>query len=145
MRTRLIHESDGQRTYAVIMDAGDEAMACVESFARSEGLRAAQITGIGAFSGAVLRYFDWERKDYRDIPVGEQAEVASLIGDIGEDPDGGPAVHIHLVLGRRDGAALAGHLKEGHVRPTLELVVTESPAHLRRRKDEETGLNLIRL
>jgi predicted DNA-binding protein with PD1-like motif len=114
-------------------------------FATSEGVAGAQVTGIGAFEEVVLRYFDWHAKEYRDIPVDEQVEVASLIGDIGEDEHGKPAVHIHLVVGRRDGSALAGHLKTGRVRPTLELIVTESPAHLCRRKDAETGLNLIDL
>jgi hypothetical protein len=41
-------------------------------------------------------------------------------------------VVIHIVVGTRDGSAKAGHLGEGHVRPTLEVVVTESPAHLRK-------------
>jgi predicted DNA-binding protein with PD1-like motif len=49
-----------------------------------------------------------------------------------------------IVVGTRDGSAKAGHLGEGHVRPTLEVVVTESPAHLRKVKDAETGLALIR-
>jgi uncharacterized protein len=49
------------------------------------------------------------------------------------------------VLGRRDGAAVAGHLLEGHVRPTLEVVLTESPVHLRKRHDPESGLALIDL
>lgn len=145
MQARQIHSSDGQRTFAVVMDSGDEAMEHVCRFAEREGVTGAQITGIGAFEKAVLRYFDWNTKEYRDIPVAEQVEVASLIGDIGEDEQGRPAVHIHLVLGRRDGSALAGHLKTGLVRPTLELIVTEAPAHLRRRKDPETGLSLIEL
>jgi predicted DNA-binding protein with PD1-like motif len=59
-------------------------------------------------------------------------------------PDGKPTVHVHLVLGRRDGSALAGHLGEAHVRPTLEIVLTEVPAHLQKRKDPATGLALIR-
>ena len=145
MQVRQIHSSGGQRTFAVIMETGDEAMEQVCRFAMREGIRGAQISGIGAFASAVLRYFDWQAKQYRDIPVDEQVEVASLIGDIGEDDEGKAAVHIHLVLGRRDGSALAGHLKTGHVRPTLELMITESPAHLCRRKDAETGLNLIYL
>jgi predicted DNA-binding protein with PD1-like motif len=145
MQARQIHASDGQRTFALVLDTGDEAMEQVRRFAEREGITAAQVTGIGAFEKAVLRYFDWQAKEYRDIPVSEQAEVASLIGDIGENEQGKPEVHIHLVLGRRDGSALAGHLKAGHVRPTLELIVTESPAHLCRRKDAESGLNLIAL
>ena len=145
MHATQIHSSGGQRTFALILDTGDEAMEQLRQFAERERVAAAQVTGIGAFERSVLRYFDWDAKAYRDIPVAEQAEVASLIGDIGEDERGQPAVHVHLVLGRRDGSALAGHLKSGHVRPTLELIVTESPAHLRRRKDPETGLSLIAL
>lgn len=59
-------------------------------------------------------------------------------------PDGQPAVHIHLVVGRRDGSALAGHLGRGEVRPTLEVMIHEAPAHLRKAKNPETGLALIR-
>jgi predicted DNA-binding protein with PD1-like motif len=77
--------------------------------------------------------------------VNEQVEVASLIGDVATAPSGEPALHIHLVVGRRDGTAMAGHLGQAHVRPTLEVILTESPAHLRKFKDPETGLALIRM
>ena len=91
----------------------------------------------------MLLYFDWEKKDYLRIPVREHVEVASLVGDIAQAPSGAPALHIHLVVGKRDGSALAGHLGEAHVRPTLEVIISESPAHLRKVKDEGTGLALI--
>lgn len=146
MECRLLNAgSDGQRTVAVVLETGDEAMKCLTAVAREQQLSAAQITGIGAFSDAVLAYFDWHDKRYVEIPVDEQVEVASLIGDIGVDDEGEPALHVHLVLGRRDGSAMAGHLVRAHVRPTLELLLSESPAYLRRRKDSETGLNLIKL
>lgn len=145
MRIKLLHENDGQRTFAAVLDTGDEVISCLGELSRRERLSAAQITGIGAFEKAVLKYFDWDEKRYLDIPVNEQVEVASLIGDIGIDSKGDPALHVHLVLGRRDGTALAGHLASGHVRPTLELILTESPTHLHRKRDIETGLNLIRI
>jgi predicted DNA-binding protein with PD1-like motif len=88
-------------------------------------------------------YFDWEKKEYQRIPVREQVEVASLIGDVAMAPSGGPALHIHLVIGKGDGSAMAGHLGEAHVRPTLEVILTESPVHLRKAKDPATGLALI--
>ena len=145
MQTKLIHQSDGQRTFVLVLARGEEAMTELTAFAREQEVTGAAITGLGAFEEAVLRYFDWEARDYIDIPVMEQVEVAALVGDIGEGPQGEPAVHVHLVLGRRDGSAMAGHLKSGRVRPTLELTVVESPAHLCRRRDPEVGLNLIRL
>jgi predicted DNA-binding protein with PD1-like motif len=49
------------------------------------------------------------------------------------------------VLGRRDLSALAGHLVEAHLRPTLKLVVTDLPANLCKRLDPESGLALIRV
>ena len=145
MRHKLLHQSGGQRTYAVILETGDEVMACLKRFIADERISAAQLTAIGALSDAVLLYFDWDKKDYLRIPVEDQVEVASLIGDVAEDPSGQPALHVHLVVGKRDGTAMAGHLGEAHVRPTLEVIVTESPAHLRKKKDPESGLALIHL
>ena len=143
MKSKLIHESDGQRTYAVVMSAGDEAISCLERFAREVGLSAAGLTAIGAFRRAELAYFDWETKRYIPIPVDDQVEVASLIGDVAIGPDGKPAIHAHAVLGTRTGTAVAGHLKKAEVRPTLEVIVTESPAHLCKRHDPASGLALI--
>ena len=143
MQSKLLHEADGKRTFALILQNGDEAMRCLQDFAVKERLGASQVTAIGALSSARLAFFDWETKQYRPIPVEEQVEVASLVGDIAVGPDGKPSVHVHAVLGRRDGTAVAGHLQAGHVRPTLEIIITESPAHLCKVKDAESGLALI--
>jgi uncharacterized protein len=119
-------------------------MSSLQRFVAAERIGAAQLTAIGALNDLTLMYFDWEKKDYQRIPVREQVEVASLIGDVAEGPDGKPSLHVHLVVGKRDGSAMAGHLGEAHVRPTLEVVVTENPAHLRKVKDKEADLPLIR-
>lgn len=146
MHCQLLHTGpDGLRTLVAVLDTGDRTMTALAEIARRERLTAAQFTAIGAFSEARLAYFDWETKEYQEIPVAEQVEVASLVGDIGVDEAGEPALHVHAVLGRRGGAALAGHLLDGTVRPTLEVVLTETPAHLHRRHDPATGLSLIRL
>ena len=144
MQQKRLHQSNGQRAYAVVLETGDEVMDCLQRFVGAERIHAAQLTAIGALSDVVLMYFDAEKKDYLRIPVREQVEVASLIGDVAQSPTGDPSLHIHLVVGKRDGTAMAGHLAEGHVRPTLEVIVTESPAHLRKVKDAATGLALIR-
>jgi uncharacterized protein len=144
MRSTLLNGDSGNRTFAVILETGDEAMACLQTFVEKERVAAAQFTAIGALSAAKLAYFDWETKEYLPILVNEQVEVASLIGDVALAPDGKPALHIHVVLGRRDGSALAGHLAEAHVRPTLEVILTEPPAHLVKAHDPDSGLALIR-
>lgn len=145
METKLVANQDGLRTYVVVLQTGDEVMACLQRFAATEQLSAAQLTALGAFETAELRFFEWSTKEYLPIPVHEQTEVATLVGDIALDEDGVPSLHLHAVLGKRDGTAIAGHLANARVRPTLEVVVTETPAHLRRLPDKETGLALIRL
>ena len=143
MRHKLLHESDGLRTYALIFETGDEVMSGLLDFANSMDLRGSRITAIGAFQEATLAYFHWESKEYEPIPVPEQTEVLSLLGDIALDGEE-PAVHVHVVLGRRDGSTVGGHLKSGRVRPTLEVIIDEQPEHLHKVLDRESGLALIR-
>jgi predicted DNA-binding protein with PD1-like motif len=145
MKSKLLNEANALKTFALIFDTGDEVMKVLTGFAREQRLSAASFTAIGALERGVIGYFDWQKKDYRKIPVNEQVEVVSLIGDIALTQKGEPKVHAHIVLGRSDGSALAGHLIEAHVRPTLEVILVESPAHLQRVHDEESGLALIRL
>ena len=141
MRSKILNDGD-ERTIALVFDTGDEAMATLARFADEHGITAARLTAIGAFSRAVLGYFDWQRKDYERIPVHEQVEVVALVGDVALE-DGRPKIHAHVVLGRRDGSTCGGHLLEGHVCPTLEVMLVQSPAHLARTADAESGLALI--
>jgi uncharacterized protein len=141
MRAKPIDSGTG-RTWALIFDTGDEPMSALLAFATQQRLTAARFTAIGAFRDATLGYFDWASKQYEKIPVREQVEVLSLIGDVALE-DGKPKVHAHTVLGRRDGTAHGGHLLEAHVRLTLEVMLTESPVGLRRVFDPDVGLALI--
>ena len=141
MRTKLLNDN-GERVFAVIFETGDDPVAGLTRFAEERKLGASAFTAIGAFSEATLGYFDWDKKDYERIPVKEQVEVLALVGDIALQ-DGRPKLHAHVVLGRRDGSACGGHLLAARVRPTLEVILTESPAHLRRRHDAASGLALI--
>lgn len=144
MKSKLIHERQGEKTFALIFETGDEVMAGLIEFARVNNLGASHFTAIGAFQDVVLGYFDWDEKEYKKIPVSEQVEVLSLIGDVALQ-NGEPKVHAHVVVGRHDGTTRGGHLLEAHVRPTLEVILTESPTHLRKQVDEESGLALIRI
>lgn len=145
MEWKIVDTSrSGQKTYVIVMHTGDEAMSLLRELARSEGLRTCQFTAIGAFSKAVLGYFDFSIKDYRKITVPGQREVLSLAGDIA----GSSAqlkVHAHAVLGGEQGETRGGHLLEGHVHPTLEVILTESPVYLSRAYDPESGLALLDL
>jgi hypothetical protein len=140
MKSKLLSNIEERREWAL----GDEAMAGLKSFAEAEKLKAAHLTGIGAFARAEVTWFDFKNKKYCPIEINEQVEVLSLLGDIAE-ADGKPSVHVHLCVGKRDGTAHGGHLQQAIVRPTLEVIVVEAPAHLRKSFRPEVGLALIDL
>lgn len=144
MNIQLLHEVQGLRTYVVALATGEDPADELLAFAEETGVTAAELTGIGAFSTATLGWFDIDAKDYRRIDVDEQAEVLSLTGNVARTDEGETKIHAHLVLGKADGAALGGHLLSARVRPTLEVMVTESPTELQRTVDPETDLPLLR-
>jgi uncharacterized protein len=137
-------------TYVAVLDAGEEAFSALSDWAESQQISAAQVTAVGAFERATVGWFDRAAKDYRRIDVGQQCEVLSLIGDIAVGPGGDgrpgqPQPHLHAVLGLSDGTTRGGHLLEGHVWPTLEVVIREAPAELRKTQRPDLGLALIDL
>src|SRR5438309_7640101 len=132
MKSRVLSEVGGQKTFALIFDTGDEVMQTLQAFAREQRLAGSHFTAIGAFQDVTLGYFDWQKKEYQKLPLREQVEVLSLVGDVALKPDGSPQLHAHVVVGRPDGTTRGGHLLEAHVRPTLEVVLVESPVHLPR-------------
>jgi uncharacterized protein len=142
MKSRLLDQHAGERTFAVVFDTGDRVMEPLAEFVRENEITAARISGIGAFASVELGYFNWETADYEKIAIEEQVEVVSLTGDVALKDDA-PQIHAHVVVAKRNASAYGGHLLEASVRPTLELVVVDSPAHLRKRFDPRTGLALI--
>lgn len=144
MQAKLLHDSDGMRTFAIVFDKGDAVQETLLEFANTQRFADAHLTAIGAFSGVRLGFFDRQAKTYTPIPINEQVEVLSFSGNIVQ-ANGKRILHAHVVVGKADGTAHGGHFLDGRVWPTLEMVVTEMPVHLRRTHDEESGLALINL
>jgi predicted DNA-binding protein with PD1-like motif len=143
MRSKLVSERPGAEVHVVILDSGEEAVAALTRFANETKISAASLAAIGAFEKATVGWFDFASKSYKKIEVGEQCEVLSATGDIAVGDDGKASLHVHIVFGLSDGSTRGGHLLEGMVRPTLEVVVTETPAKLRRKKRADLGIALI--
>jgi hypothetical protein len=133
------------KTYVLIFETGDELASGLKQFAAEQKLQGSSFKAIGAFSSVKLGWFNWNTKKYEiAVELNEQLELLSLIGDIAEH-DGQPEVHAHVVVGKSDGTAHGGHLLEAMVRPTCEVILTESPRHLQKQIDREAGIALIKL
>jgi len=142
MNFRKIDESP--KTFILVFDIGDELADGLLQFAKEQKLSAASFKAVGALSSVRLGWFSWENKRYEpSVTLDEQVELLSLIGDVAVK-DGEPVVHAHAVIGKKDGTAYGGHLLKAYMRPTCEVVLTESPARLQKFIDPKSGLALIK-
>jgi hypothetical protein len=145
MKSRLLAADHSERTFALVLDDGEEAFQAISRFAAEQDIGGASLTAIGAFKSTTVGFFDFQSKTYNKIPINEQCEVLSALGDIAVADDGKPSLHLHVVVGLSDGSTRGGHFLEGIVHPTLEVIVRESPVHLKRRKRPDLGISLIDL
>jgi uncharacterized protein len=142
MQVKLVKDSPNEQVYAVIFYKGDDAMSGLTDFAIQHKIEDAHFTGIGAISGATLAWLEPLKRIYHRIPVAEQSEVLSLIGDVATF-NGKPIVHMHAVLGKSNGTTVGGHVFELNVNPTLEVFITVDSVSLKKRPDDESGMKLI--
>ncbi|TAZ70697.1 DUF296 domain-containing protein (plasmid) [Rhizobium ruizarguesonis] len=143
MKSRMLTADGSERSFVLVLDNGEEAFAAISRFAGQEEIGGASLTAIGAFSKATVGFFDFSTRTYNKIPIDEQSEVLSALGDIAIGDDGKASLHLHVVLGLSDGSTRGGHFIEGIVHPTLEIIIREVPAHLRRRKKADLGIALL--
>ncbi|MET4071297.1 putative DNA-binding protein with PD1-like motif [Bradyrhizobium sp. S3.2.6] len=142
MKSKSINDG-AERTFVLILDQGEEAFESITEFADRERIAGASVSAIGAFSGAKVGWFDFAAKAYKPIEVKEQCEVLSLLGDVAQGDDGKASLHLHAVLGLKDGTLRGGHFLSGAVQPTLEVTIIETALHLRRKKRSDLGIALI--
>ena len=145
MKSTKVAGDAGLETRVVVLDSGEEAVAALTKFANDAQLTTASLTAIGAFEKATIGWLDFENKTYKKIEVEEQCEVVSAIGDVAIGDDSNASLHVHVVLGLSNGMTRGGHLLAGTVRPTLEVVLIDTPSHLRRKKKPDLGIALIDL
>lgn len=140
-----IIQNEPHKTFAVVFDPGEEVVSGLLRFATEQQIAGAYLTAIGAFERTTLGFFETDKKDYKKIPIREQVELISLVGNIAQDDRGNPKIHAHVVIGKADGTAHGGHLVDAYVRPTVEVVVVESARHLCRKMRPELGVALLDL
>ena len=126
------------------LEPGEEIIASLKRFCREQGITAGWVSGIGALSRATLSYFVREEGVYRHHDLNGDHELTSLVGNISL-LEGEPFPHLHATLSGPDFAVRGGHLTEGVIGATGELLVAPLGGVLQRRLFPEGGLKLLDL
>jgi predicted DNA-binding protein with PD1-like motif len=122
---------------------GEDLVGYLNQLCLAEGIKAGQVSAIGAVSKAKIGYYDQAKQEYGFIDFNEPMEIVSLMGNVSLK-DGKPFVHAHIVLGDHAGRLFGGHLAEGASVFACEFILTkfDSDQAFVRGLDQGTGLPL---
>ncbi|MEM4535932.1 MAG: DUF296 domain-containing protein [Nitrososphaerota archaeon] len=121
----------------VRLDPGDEIIKCLEEIRSVEKINGF-FFGIGTVNYLKLGFYDFEKRGYVEKLINKNLEVTSLIGNIGVD-----RIHAHITVTDRDYNAYGGHLIEGKVSGTLEIIILEVGVELATRTSNVTGGKMV--
>lgn len=130
--------------YIVRLETGDEVISTLSNFSEKEKIPGGFLYGLGAVKDPTLGYFDLEKKEYLKKTFNEEYELSSLVGNIYYF-EGKPGVHAHVTLSGKDFNVIGGHLFSAKITGTGEFFIYVSDDILERKKDSQTGLNLLDL
>lgn len=133
--------------FFLVFERGDDLIPTLARFCEDNDIHWAQFQAIGAVEDVEIGYYDLPTRAYRFRAEQGPFEVASMDGNISEMVGEEPVIHAHAVLSRCDDSleCIGGHLRSARVALTLELCLWEVTQPLIRERDDETGLNLIRM
>ena len=96
------------------------------------------LSGLGQLKKFRIGYFK-EKNNYVPELFNKPHELLSLTGNICKQ-NNGYILHLHAVLGDENKNTFGGHLLEGIVEVTNEIVLLKTDMKLKRKFEEKTGL-----
>ena len=142
IRVRKMRYRKIQSAYVIRLEKGEKVIERLLEFCEKEKIKAGCFNGLGAVSEAELGHYDLGKKEYSSKKFSGQYEISSFHGNISE-MSGKSYVHAHIVVGDSGFISWSGHLKEAVVGATCEIFLTKLDTAISRKKEEETGLNLL--
>lgn len=136
--------------YILRLEKGEEVIATLSNFTEKEKIPGGFLYGLGAVKDPTLGYFDLEKKKYlkktfsKNASHNQEYEISSFVGNIYYF-EGKPGVHAHVSLSGKDFNVIGGHLFSATITGTGEFFIYVSDDILERKKDSQTGLNLLDL
>jgi len=113
---------------------------CLKEVCRKHNIETAVVlSGVGQLKRFKLGYFK-EKGNYTPQQFEKPHELLSLTGNISKQGEE-YSFHLHAVLGNEEKNAIGGHLIEGKVEVTNEIILLKTNLKFERKIEETTGLN----
>ena len=128
--------------YVLRLQKGEEIISALQAAARISKINSGFFFGLGVGKDLVLGYFDAQHKTYIKKAFEGEFEFSSFAGDVSRF-EGETVVHCHVTITDKNFSAFGGHLFQGVIPATCEIIIFPFKKILERKKDRVTGLNLI--
>ncbi len=128
--------------YALRLEKDDEIIGALKQAVTQKNIKSGFFFGLGVGKDLILGYFDAHNKYYIKKTFAGEYEFTSLSGNIsklGEET----IIHCHVTITDSNFNAFGGHLFEGTVPATGEIIILPFAGSLKRKKEETTGLNIL--
>ncbi|MEO0123264.1 MAG: PPC domain-containing DNA-binding protein [candidate division WOR-3 bacterium] len=133
-----------QNYYILRLQKGEEIIESIKIFAKKIKLKGAFLYGLGVGERLKLGYFDAHKKSYIEKHFEDEYEFTSFLGNVSYF-EKELVIHIHVTITDKNFNAFGGHLFSGYVPATLEIIVLPFDKKMVRKKDSDTGLNLLEI
>jgi len=131
-----------ENTYIIRLDRGEKIIESVKDFCTKNNIKCGYFSGIGALDEVELAHYIVENKKYTSKVFKQALEITNLNGNIATMGNE-VYLHCHITLSDEEMKVIAGHLKEGKIAATCEIIFVKLDAKINRKHDEFIGLNLL--
>ncbi len=127
------------KTHLFRVKPDKELVESISEYCKSNGITSGIVTGIiGSLRSVKLGFLKELPGKYITKDFQGPLEIVSAQGTVGEC-ENELALHIHILISDED-RAVGGHLNEGKIFSTAEVVITETDQQITRKLDDYTGL-----
>ena len=131
-------------TCLIRLNRGEKIIETLKNFCIKSNIKCGYFFGIGSLDEAELAHYIVKTKKYTSESFRQPLEITNLSGNI-TTMNGEVYLHCHITLSDVNMDAIGGHLKEGIVGATCEIVLVELDGVIDRKYDDAIGLNLMNL
>jgi len=130
-----------ENTYFVRLERGEKIIESIKDFCTKNSIKLGYFSGIGALGEVELAHYIVDNKKYTSKVFKQPLEITNMTGNI-TTMDSEIYLHCHITLGDEEMKSIAGHLVEGKITATCEIVLVSIEGNINRKHDEFIGLNL---
>ncbi len=130
--------------FLIKLKKGEKIVENITQFIIENKILSGYFYGLGAASSVEIAHYNIETQKYSNKIINKPLEITNLVGSLGIFEDK-PLIHPHITVADENMQVFGGHLVEGIISGTLEIMFFKYEKALYKKLDTEVGLKTFDL